>query len=381
MKKNLLFPTWCCLAGFVIAAVTLPVFSATAQTRIGDLVEVEHLQQRDLIGYGLVAGLDNTGDRTTSRRGSGFTVQSIANMLTSFGIRVDAQDLQTRNVAAVMVTARITSHHASGSRLDVAVSSLGDARSLNGGVLLQTPLIDPQTNELYAYAQGSLITGGYSAELPGARVATNPSLTATIPSGAGVVHNTYTELDRDRPLGLVLREPGHSNAIRMARAINEELALDAAEVIHPGLVHVAWPESLQSQADLNFFVGLVLDLTIQVDIPARVVINERTGTVVAGGNVLIGEVLISHGTIRIASQVLPAVSQPLPFTGGETVTSRISMIDVQEETARNLLLPPDTNVADLSASLNNLGLTPRDIISIFQAIDRAGALKGQLIVL
>lgn len=381
MNKLLYSKIWSYLSLTLLAALTLPVYSANAQTRIGDLVEVEHLQQRYIIGYGLVAGLDNTGDRTTSRRGSGFTVQSIANMLTSFGIRVDAQDLQTRNVAAVMVTASTTSHHATGSRLNVSVSSLGDARSLNGGVLLQTPLIDPQTNEVFAYAQGPLITGGYSAELPGARVARNPSLTATIPSGANVVHNTYNELNRERPLGLVLRDPGHGNAIRMARAINEELARDAAEVVHPGLVHVAWPESLESQADLNFFVELVLDLTIQVDVPARVVINERTGTVVAGGNVLIGEVLISHGTIRISSLTTPVISQPLPFTGGTTVESSINLLNVEEETARNILLSPDTNVADLSTSLNNLGLTPRDIISIFQAIDRAGALKGQLIVL
>jgi flagellar P-ring protein FlgI len=368
----------------ILLTVAITVFgtaAAVGQTRLAELVEVEHVEYKELIGYGLVAGLDNTGDRTTSSRGSGFTVQSIANMLTTFGIRVEPQNLQTRNVAAVMVTARVSTSHATGSRLSVAVSSLGDARSLNGGVLLQTPLIHPQTKELFAFAQGALITGGYSAELGGSRVSSNPSLTATIPNGAGVVANGFKPLDLEKPLGLVLKEPLHSNAVRIARAINQELTLEIARVVHPGLVHVDWPESIVSQSDMNFFIGLVLDFTIQVDTPARVVINERTGTIVAGGNVIISEVLITHGSIRISSQTIPTVSQPLPFTAGQTVVQELSTIEVDEQTARNILLPPQTTVSVLASSLNNLGLTPRDIISIFQAIDRAGALRGELIVL
>ena len=310
----------------ILLTVAITVFgtaAAVGQTRLAELVEVEHVEYKELIGYGLVAGLDNTGDRTTSSRGSGFTVQSIANMLTTFGIRVEPQNLQTRNVAAVMVTARVSTSHATGSRLSVAVSSLGDARSLNGGVLLQTQLIHPQTKELFAFAQGPLITGGYSAELGGSRVSSNPSLTATIPNGAGVVANGFKPLDLEKPLGLVLKEPLHSNAVRIARAINQELTLEIARVVHPGLVHVDWPDSIVSQSDMNFFIGLVLDFTIQVDTPARVVINERTGTIVAGGNVIISEVLITHGSIRISSQTIPTVSQPLPFTAGQTVAQEL----------------------------------------------------------
>lgn len=359
----------------------MTVVSVQAQIRISEIVEIDNAISTELIGYGLVTGLDRTGDRAISRSGAVFTVQSVASMLRKFDINVDAENLRTRNVAAVIVTAKVGPYHAAGSKIDVTVSSLGDASSLSGGVLLQTPLINPQTSRVYAYAQGAMITGGFNTETGGARIGRNPTLTATIPGGAGVVENDMYVPDREKPLGLILREPGYANATRIVDAINERFEMAIASARNAGFISVVYPDGFQDVGELTIFTSLVLDLEVQIDVPARVVINERTGTVVAGGSVLIGEVMISHGTIQIRSQVTPFVSQPLPFTGGETILGTATEVGMTEQSARNIVLEPNTKVADLAASLNNLGFSPRDIISIMQAIDKAGALNGKLIVM
>ncbi len=366
----------------IVAAGFLIPFRAHAQTRLSDIVEIDKAGKMELIGYGLVAGLDRSGDRALNRRGAVFTVQSIASMLRKFDVNIDTEHLRTRNVAAVMVTATIGPYHSAGSELDVTVSSLGDASSLNGGVLLQTPLINPQTEKVYAFAQGPLIVGSINNEIPGARVGRNPTLTATIPGGGNVVEGNLYRPDREEPLGLILREPNFSNSSKIVDAINERFETEIASARHAGYVSVDWPDGFEDTGDLTFFTSLVMDLEIDMDVPARVVINERTGTVVAGGDVLIGQVLVSHGNIRIQSQVFPFVSQPLPFSrGGETVVSAETEAGVTEESANNIVIEPDTRVIDLANALNELGLTPKDIISIMQAIDRAGALKGKLIVM
>lgn len=366
---------------FPLALILFLYQEVAAQSKLSDLVEIQDAHSTDLIGYGLVVGLDRTGDRSASRRGATFTVQSITNMLNTFGIRVDVEKLRTRNVAAVMVTAKVSPYHAPGSQIDVTVSSLGDASSLQGGVLLQTPLLDPNTERIYANAQGPLLIGGINAEVEGARVAQNQALTATIPSGASVTDNDVFSPTRDRPLGLILRQPNYINAQRMADAINGKFEDEIAEVQNAGVLNVNWPDNFQDTGDLNFFTGMVLDLEIDVDVPARVVINERTGTIVAGGDVVIGEVLVSHGNVQIQTQTDPFVSQPPPFSNGETVQGTVNTVGLSEEAAQNLVLKPNTKVTELAASLSNLGLSPRDIISIFQAIDKAGALKGKLIIM
>ncbi|SMO58782.1 flagellar P-ring protein precursor FlgI [Fodinibius sediminis] len=352
-----------------------------AQTKISELVNIENAQRIELIGYGLVTGLDRSGDRTMGSRGSAFTVQSIASMLDKFGVSVNPGQLRTRNVAAVMVTAKVTPYHAPGSELDITVSSLGDASSLRGGVLMQTPLLNPQTQKVYAYAQGPLVQGGFESGIPGARVSRNQSLTATVPAGASVVANNIYTPSRDQPLGLVLRKPNYSNARRIAEAINGQYEEEIAAVSNAGNVRVAWPEGFESTGDLNFFTSNILDLEVEVETPARVVINERTGTIVAGGDVEIGEVLVSHGNIQIETQRIPFVSQPPALSGGETVQGSIAQVKVNEERAQNMVIEPNTRVTELSQSLTDLGLSARDIISIFQAIDKAGALKGKLIVM
>lgn len=351
------------------------------QSRLSDLVEIQNMGSKELIGYGLVTGLDRTGDRSSSSRGAVFTIQSIANMLVNFGILVDADRLRTRNVAAVMVTAKLSPYHAPGSQIDITVSSLGDASSLQGGVLLQTPLFDPETEVVYAKAQGPLIVGGVTAELQGSRVSRNQSLTATIPGGAVVDINEEYELSTDEPLGLVLRDPNFANARSIVEVINGTFDDEIAMMHHPGLVKVTWPDAFQDRGAMNVFTSIILEQEIDVETVARVVINERTGTIVAGGDVIIDEVMISHGNIQVRTQNTPLVSQPPAFSGGSTIVSNFSEVGITENPAQTILLEPQTTVQELAASLNTLGLTPRDIIAIFQALNTAGVLRGKLIVM
>jgi len=365
----------------VFISSMLFIDEAAAQTQLSELVEIQHSNRKELVGYGLVTGLDRTGDRTISSRGSIFTVQSISNMLENFGITVDPDRMRTRNVAAVMVTASVGPYHAPGSEIDITVSSLGDASSLQGGVLLQTPLFDPDSEEVHAKAQGSLVVGGYSTEIPGARVSRNQTLTATVPGGGVVERNRDVVLSNDAQLGLVLRSPNFTNARRIMEVINNTFDEELATVHHAGLVYVDWPDAFQDASSRNIFTSIILEQEISVDSPARVVINERTGTIVAGGNIVIDEAMISHGNIHVRTQVTPFISQPPPFTGGETVVVPVPEVGVSEESAQTIVLEPETNVQQLASSLNSLGLTPRDIISIFQALDRAGALRGKLIVM
>jgi flagellar P-ring protein precursor FlgI len=373
--------TWVKIILILSGLVYLPVVS-NAQNTVEDMVNIRNAQERTLIGYGLVTGLDRTGDRTIRSQGAAFTVQSISNMLQNFGITVDPENLRTRNVAAVMVTAKLGPYHQPGSSIDITVSSLGDATSLVGGVLLQTPLIDPQDDEVMAQAQGPLIVGGISAQIPGASVKRNQTLTARIPSGGMVQENTNFSFDRSRPLDLVMKTPSMSNAQRIATAINDAMALELANVYNAGLIRVTWPPAVRDIGQINRFVAQIMEAQVEIDVPARVVINERTGTIVAGGKVRIAEVLVSHGNVQIETRQTPFVSQPPPLSvQGETVTGSIPSVSVGEEAAQTVVLEPNTNVTQLAASLNQLGLTPRDIIAIFQAIEAAGALKAELVIM
>jgi flagellar P-ring protein precursor FlgI len=372
---------WIITTLYLIVPFLLLSQSVHAQTQLSELVEIQNSNRKELIGYGLVTGLDRTGDRTISSRGSVFTVQAISNMLENFGITVDPDRMRTRNVAAVMVTASIGPYHAPGSEIDITVSSLGDASSLQGGVLLQTPLFDPDSEEVLAKAQGALVVGGFTSEIPGARASRNHTLTANIPSGGVVERNREVVLSDDDQLGLVLRSPNFTNARRIMEVINSTFNEELATVHHAGLVYVDWPVAFQGAGERNIFTSIILEQGISVDTPARVVINERTGTIVAGGKIVVAEAMISHGNIQVRTQVAPFISQPPPFGGGETVVVPVSQVGISEETAQTIVLEPETTVQQLATSLNSLGLTPRDIISIFQALDRAGALRGKLIVM
>ncbi len=365
----------------VLSAVLLATPEAHAQeaasSRLKDLVRIEGAMPIQLTGYGLVVGLDGTGDRVRGRRGAPHTVQSIANMLQHFGITVDPSLITARNAAAVMVTATLDPFAVAGSRLDVTLSALGDARSLSGGMLLQTPLMDPTTGEVYATAQGPVSTGAVLASTLGSSVQVNHTNTGRIPGGAFVTKAPPFDLNTLTDLGLALRRPDFTNAVRVAEAINARYP-GAAEVAHAGLIRV------KGDTHPGGIPGLMAELealTIDVDLPARIVINERTGTIVAGGNVRINEVMVTYGSLVIATQADPFVAQPPPFSQGETVVGARGTASIEQEGTRSVVLPPNTSVNELAAALNDLGLTARDIIAIFQAIDRTGALQGELVIL
>ncbi len=344
--------------------------------RLKDLVLLEGAAPRQITGYGLVVGLDRTGDRARGQRSAPYTVQSIVNMLRRFGITVDPRRFSSRNTAAVMVTATLGPFHRVGSTVDVTVSAMGNARSISGGVLLQTPLLDPETDQLLAMAQGPVSTGAVSASSYGSRVQINYVNTGRIPNGGIVKEPVEANLDGAQQLGLVLKEPDFTNANRIAAAINGQFQ-GAATVDHAGLVQVQVPPNANNP---SAFVGQLEALTINVDVPARVVVNERTGTIVAGGNIRINEVMVTSGDIVVTTQADPVVSQPPPFSEGETVTDVRGTASVEEDRTESVVLPPNTDVGQLATTLNELGLPARDVIAIFQAIDQAGALQGELII-
>jgi flagellar P-ring protein precursor FlgI len=367
-------------------------FIFAAEVRIKDIVTVENALQESLVGYGLVTGLNGTGDRASNSRGSVFTVQSISNMLDRFGITVSKEKLRTRNVAAVMVTAKTPTFGRVGSQFDVTVSSLGDATSLEGGILLATPLLSVD-GTYYGQAQGAVSTGGYNIETSeGEKTSKNHALVGRVPNGAMLKKMTANqEFDFRRPVQLLLIEPDFVTANRIAEAINSSLNNEnngvtsekPARPVSAGLVEITFPESIKSQEEAVFFIAGVETLLVEPDIEARVVINERTGVIVAGGNARIGEVMISHGNMTIQVKRTPIISQPVaPFSNaGQTVVEYQTETIIRESDAKTAVIKPTTTVSDLASALNELGMKPRDIISIFQAIKEAGALTAKLIIM
>ncbi len=366
------------------------------QVRIKDLVAIENAQQVPLIGYGLVVGLNGTGDRASNSRGAVFTVQTISNMLERFGITVPKGQLRTRNVAAVMVTAKTPLFGRVGSSFDVTVSSLGDASSLEGGILLMTPLLGID-GTYYAQAQGPVSIGGYNIEtIAGEKVRKNHALVGRIPNGATLEMTLANQaFDLTQPVRLLLRDPDFVTASKIAEEINISYSglqsnpsgllglITIARPVSAGVVELALPDSIQSQDEAVFFIASVETLRVTPDREARVVINERTGTVVAGGQVKIDEVMISHGNLTIHTAQRPVISQPqAPFSNaGQTVVVPVTETSVTEETAATGVIPATTTVSELALALNKLGLKPRDTIAIFQAIKEAGALNAKLIIM
>jgi len=364
--------------------VVLFSYSANGQVRIKDIVSVENSQQTVLIGYGLVVGLNGSGDKSSGNRGAVFTVQTISNMLERFGITVPKAQLRTRNVAAVMVTATLRPFSLIGSQFDVIVSSLGDASSLEGGVLLPTPLMDPSGFN-YAMSQGPLSIGGYNIETnAGEKLRKNHALVGRVPNGASVtaLRNNIKDLDITQPLKLFLIEPDFSTADRIAQAINGgDNTVELAKAMGPGIVQVTFPDSVKDESDAMRYIASIETLPVVADVEARVVINERTGTVVAGGSVSVSEVMISHGNLTIHTTSTPVISQPEAFSrGGQTVVAQVTNTVADEENASSAVIRQTTTVSDLALALNTIGLKPRDIIAVFQAIKEAGALRARLII-
>ncbi len=355
----------------------------TAQVRIKDLANIEKTSQTALVGYGLVVGLDGSGDRITGQKGAVFTVQAIANMLTQFGITVNENDLRTRNVAAVMITSETPVFGRVGSRFDVVVSSLGDAKSLEGGVLLMTPLRDAG-GDYFAMAQGAVSISGFNIETAtGEKVRQNVALVGRVPNGAILEKKVKSNnFDPTEPLRFILKAPDVTTATNFATAINTAQNNQIATALDPSLIEITYPGDVQNSWDAMQFVAGIETITVETGNKARVVINERSGTVVVGGNVVLDEVMISHGSISIHTKVTPLVSQPEAFSEGETVSTEQTTTEVNiEETGTIGVIPGTTSVSELAVALSELGVKPRDIIAIFQAIKETGALQADLVIL
>ena len=367
----------------VVAAVLLGVSPAAAQdvaasapggARLKDIAGVQGAANTPLIGYGLVVGLNKTGDR----RQTVFSAQTLTNMLQRFGIAVSPGEIKIENVAAVLVTAQLSPYSQPGGRLDVTASSIGDARSLQGGTLMPTPLRGPD-GRVVALAQGPLSLGGFGAGNGDNSVQVNHLTVGRVPAG-GLVQEArpWTPPPGDI-LRLSLHEPDFVSAGRVARAINMELGTDAARALDAGSVAVKVPQEYRSA--LPELIARLEPLPVTLDSTARVVINERTGTVVMGGDVRLGPAAVAHGnlSVRIATQF--DVSQPAPMSGGQTAVVPQTQVDVEESDARLITLDAGATLSDVVRALNMLGVSPRDIIAVMQALKAAGALRAEIVIL
>jgi flagellar P-ring protein FlgI len=366
VKRLLALIIFIILAGGAIAAESV---------RIKDITAFHHDAETDLIGYGLVIGLDGTGDGKSTQ----FTLQSLVNMMERMGVTVDANQVKVKNVAAVMVTAKVNAASKPGSRIDVTVSSVGDAKSLQGGTLLLTPLsaID---GTVYAVAQGPVSIGGFNVQLEdGNRIVNNYTLVGRVPSGA-LVQRQPPVTGNTQDMYLDLLYPDYTTVSRVVNRINQEYGT-AAYGMDEGTILVKIPDTLSLPNDRMNFISAVGDLRVLPDAAARVIINEKTGTIVAGQNVVISPVALAHGNLTINIRSLPVISQPNALSDGQTVVTSESKITVQEEKARVIELPEVVTISQMAAALNSMGATPRDIIAIFQALKQAGALQAELVLL
>jgi len=357
-----------------LVAASTGLSAEVGGARLKDIAALQGPASMPAVGYGLVVGLNKTGDRKQTI----FSAQTLASMLERFGVAVSPNLMKVENIAAVVVTAEIGPYTQNGGRIDVVASSIGDARSLQGGTLLPTPLRGPDGGVM-ALAQGPLSIGGFGAGGGGNSVAVNHLTVGRVPRGALVQAARPASLAGLETLVLALYEPDFASASRVAAAINMELGADAAHAADAGSVRVQVPAAYKN--NLAELVARLEPLSVNVDAAARVVINERTGTVVMGGAVRLTAAAVAHGALSVRIQTQFNVSQPLPYTRGDTTVTPDTNIDVQEGDAKLVRLEPGTTLADVVSALNALGATPRDIIAILQALRAAGALHAEIVVL
>ncbi len=348
-----------------------PAFGEGA--RIKDIAVIAGARDNQLVGYGLVVGLAGDGDKNPVQ-----TVQTIANVLQRYGITVPQSTLSAKDVAVVMVTADIPAFKKPGTRLDVTVSAMGDAKTIQGGVLVQTPLFGAD-GIIYAVAQGAMTLGSVSAggDGGGASVQKNHPTVGQISGGALVEKLIPANIVRDHHLELLLREPDFTSAARMAAAINVRFT-NSAEAIDATSVRVRVPEDLES-VPVDFVSELEL-IEIEPDVPARIVINERTGTIVATSRIRISSCAVAHGNLTISISTSSDVSQPNALSNGQTVVTPKSDAKVKEDKGAFVAFPDLPTVEKVAAALNSLGVTPRDVMSMFQAMKEAGALQADLLI-
>ena len=344
--------------------------------RLKEVASVQGVRSNQLIGYGLVVGLDGTGDQTTS---APFTQQSINALLQQMGVSVPpGTTMQLKNVAAVMVTAQLPPFAQPGQQIDVNVSSLGNSKSLRGGMLIATPLKGAD-GQIYAMAQGSLIVGGAGASAAGSKVQINHLSAGRVPEGATVERAVPTALNIGDTLQLDLNANDYNTAREVARTINKKMGEGTAEALDGRVVRVRMPKG--SDARVSFLADIE-NLPLELAAPsAKIVINARTGSVVVNQNVTLNACAVAHGSLSVTINTTPVISQPSAFSGGRTVSKEQAEITIRQEPGSLIQLPAGTRLADVVKALNSLGATPQDLLAILQAMKTAGALNAEIEVI
>lgn len=363
-----------CLFVLVFALLQGAAMGAAPISRVKDIARFVGLEDLDLIGYGVVVGLGATGDRDLD-----ITRKTMANLMNQFQITVPPDEIKGQNVAAVMLTARIRPFHHEGDRIDVQVMSIGDASSLAGGTLLMTPLLAPD-GKVYALAQGALNVGGFSVggDSPGGQQLTrNTPTSGRVPSGGTLRFTDKRHWARDGLLTLSLRNPDFSTATRMAEAINA-LQPGSAGARDAATVDIRVPDEHMQLGSIAAFVASIENARVATAMQSKLILNERTGTIVIGGDIYIHPAVVAHGNLTVSIKSRLGVSQPNAFAEGETAVIEDVEAEVVQEDARVMLVPEVTTVQMLADTLNLMGGTPQDLISILQALHRIGAIQVEI---
>ena len=355
-----------------LMAIHIMVCTSAWGARIKDIASIKGVRSNQLVGYGLVVGLNGTGDGS----GTKFTTQSLVNMMERLGIHASSDQVKVSNVAAVMVTTDLPPFARMGNQVDVLVSSIGDAKSLQGGTLLMTPL-KAADNKVYAIAQGPLLVGGFSSGgAAGGGVQKNHPTVARIPTGATIEREIPFDFNHMEDLTIALDQPDFTTALRVSKAINLGLGELSASPLDAGTIQIQVPDIYRN--NLVNLIASLEQIDIQPDMEARIVLSERTGTVIMGENVRISSVAIAHGNLSVQIKENSNVSQPAPFSDGKTVITPDSQVNVSEEDNKLILMPQGTDLGTLVRALNAIGVSPRDLITVFQAIKAGGALQAEL---
>ncbi|MCP4633579.1 MAG: flagellar basal body P-ring protein FlgI [candidate division Zixibacteria bacterium] len=366
------------IIAFIIVVLTLflssPLSASTA--KIKDIAKIQSKVRIPLLGYGLVVGLNGTGDS----KGTIFTIQSLQNMMQRMGMTLPPDKVKVKNIAAVIITGEMTPLDPVGGRIDVTVSSLGDAGSLEGGMLLLTPLSAPN-GDVSAWAQGPVSTGGFNAQSGGGdKVSSNYTLVGRVPGGGLIEKQFAFPVDNDL-IKIHLEMPDYTTADRLSKKLEKELPECKVEAISEKSIDVTPLRRGLNAGEITAMISKIENTEVETSSPARIVINEKTGTIVAGANVTVEAVALAHGNLIVEVESTPVISQPMPYSRGETVVTADNAITAKEEVARMVYFDEATNVSELAKALNAIGATSRDIISIFQALKSAGALHAELIII
>lgn len=356
---------WCFLVALAIGQM------AAAGSRIKDIASFEGVRANQLVGYGLVVGLNGTGDR----RQTFFSTQTLANMLERSGLTVSPDQMRVKNIAAVMVTAALPPFVRKGSQIDITVSSIGDSENIQGGVLIMTTL-KAANGEIYVVAQGQIAMGGFGASAGGSRVQTGHPTVGRIPNGGLVEKEVPVDITGKTQLNLVLHESDFTSASRAVKVINDSVGRPVAAALDGRTISIKIPEDYANR--VVDFISVVENAKVDVDFPARVIVNERTGTIVLGKDVRIASVSIIHGNLSLQVGTILEISQPAPWSQGKTTVVPQTTLSAQEDKARSVTLRDGASVEEVVRALSSIGAAPRDIIAILQAIKASGALQAEL---